>query len=116
MTEPRGTATTERPRYAQTAGWQRIQECLPAHLRHDGLVIDPSAPGTVPDEDWFTSGGAVLHLDRYEPLGPAPARPATLLLLHGGDANGRLLAPYALMAARAGHRAVAFDLPGYGLT
>lgn len=79
-------------------------------------MIDPSDPGTVPNEEWFTTGGADLHLDRYEPLGPAPARPATLLLLHGGDANGRLLAPYALMAARAGHSAVAFDLPGYGLT
>lgn len=68
----------------------------------------------MPVEQWMQVGGSRLHLDRYEPLGSAGD--ATLLLVHGGDANGRLLAPYALMAARSGYRAVAFDLPGYGLT
>lgn len=92
---------TDRLTYADQPGWRSIQDRLPAHLHDAGLVIDPADPGTVPDEGWFHLAGTDLHLDRYAPLGPAAAAPATLLLVHGGDADGRLLAPYALMAARA---------------
>jgi alpha-beta hydrolase superfamily lysophospholipase len=45
-----------------------------------------------------------------------PQAPATLVLVHGAGGNGRLLAPYAVMAAKAGYEVVAPDLPGYGLT
>lgn len=109
------SATTQhRPSYADQPGWRRIQDALPAHLHHEGLVIDPGDPQTVPAEEWLLVRDAQLHVDRYEPVGSRSG--ATLVLVHGGDANGRMLAPYALMAAGAGHRAVAFDLPGYGLT
>lgn len=41
---------------------------------------------------------------------------ATLLMFHGGGANGRLMAPFAGLAVDGGMNAVAIDLPGYGAT
>lgn len=40
----------------------------------------------------------------------------TVILIHGGGGNGRLLAPFAELARACGWRVLAPDLPGYGLT
>lgn len=40
----------------------------------------------------------------------------TLVLVHGGGGNGRILAPFAEPIAKQGWKVLAPDLPGYGLT
>lgn len=65
-----------------------------------------------PREEWLQVGRFDVHLDAH---GSVDA-PATLVLLHGGGGNGRLLAHYGQLAAAWGYAAVAPDLPGYGLT
>ena len=93
-----------RPTYATDTGWRRIQALLP-----DGLRLDPSR---APTEEWLALGAFSVHLDCWR----QPGAPATLVLVHGGGGNGRLLACYGAMAAAAGHDVIAPDLPGYGLT
>jgi alpha-beta hydrolase superfamily lysophospholipase len=92
------------PTYASRVEWRRQQALLPEELR--------LREGEEPVEEFVGWGGVLVHVDRY----PSPEAPAKLILLHGGGGNGRLLAPFALMARRAGYEAVAPDLPGYGLT
>lgn len=106
--------------YAGDDNWEAIARAVPEQFR-PGV-----GPDSVPREEWWswtrgTEGGtstgspgvrADIHLDRY---GPADA-PATLVVLHGGGGNGRLVGSMGVMAARAGFAAVAPDLPGYGLT
>ena len=88
--------------YAATTSWRERQELLPASMRTT----------TPPREEWLGVGRFDVHLDVH---GRDDA-PATLVVLHGGGGNGRLLAHYGQVAAAAGFRAVAPDLPGYGLT
>jgi alpha-beta hydrolase superfamily lysophospholipase len=90
--------------YAAEAGWRRIQSLLPEQRR--------LAPATEPTEEWLTIGRFSVHLDCRR----RDEAPATLVLIHGGGGNGRLLAIYGAMAAAAGYEVVAPDLPGYGMT
>jgi alpha-beta hydrolase superfamily lysophospholipase len=90
--------------YADEAGWRRIDALLPVPMRLD--------PANMPTEEWLTVGRFSVHLDCMR----RPEAAATLVLVHGAGGNGRLLAPYAVMAATAGYEVVAPDLPGYGLT
>ena len=92
------------PSYSGEHGWRRIQALLPESLRLQ--------PPTVPTEEWLQLGSFSVHLDCWR----RADAPATLILVHGGGGNGRLLAPYGAMAAMAGYEVVAPDLPGYGLT
>lgn len=92
------------PDYTADAGWCRIQALLPQCLR-----LDPSG---VPMEEWQTVGAFSVHLDCWR----RPDAPASVIIVHGGGGNGRLLAPYGAMAAMAGYEVIAPDLPGYGLT
>src|SRR4051812_48918474 len=69
-------------------------------------------PANVPTEEWLTVGRFAVHLDCMR----RPEAAATLVLVHGGGGNGRLLAPYAAFASAAGYETIAPDLPGYGLT
>jgi alpha-beta hydrolase superfamily lysophospholipase len=92
------------PSYVTESGWRRIDALLPSALRLD--------PANEPTEDWLTVGRFSVHLHRMR----RPEAPATLVLWHGAGGNGRLLAPYAAVAAAAGYETVAPDLPGYGLT
>jgi alpha-beta hydrolase superfamily lysophospholipase len=89
--------------YPETDGWRQTDALLPVELQSGRSPIA---------EDWLRFGGFDVHLDvqgRHE-------SPATLVMLHGGVGNGRLLAPVGKIAAAAGFKAIAPDLPGYGLT
>ncbi|NMO20119.1 alpha/beta hydrolase [Pyxidicoccus fallax] len=100
--------TTEvSPTYAtHEAGWRRVQALLPASLRLGG------AGAPMPGEEWLDVGAFRVHLDCWR----RPEAPVTLVVVHGGGGNGRLLAPFGAVAAALGYEVVAPDLPGYGLT
>lgn len=91
------------PTYANDPVIRRIEQAMPAPLR---------AGTGEPTERVEQIGGFEVHLDEWH----TPGARASVLLLHGGGGHGRLLAPYARMAVRAGAHAIAPDLPGYGLT
>ncbi|MGF1614300.1 MAG: alpha/beta hydrolase [Gammaproteobacteria bacterium] len=66
-----------------------------------------------PRETWQTIRGHRIHLDHWQPEGVPKG---TLILVHGGGGNGRVLAPFGNLGAALGWSALAPDLPGYGLT
>ena len=66
-----------------------------------------------PEEVRLSLLGHDLHVDVWNPAGPPKG---VLVLVHGAGGHGRILAPLADFAAGQGWRAVAPDLPGYGLT
>jgi alpha-beta hydrolase superfamily lysophospholipase len=95
------------PTYAANEpGWRRIQALLPSTLQLGG------AEAPLPGEEWLDVGLFRVHLDCWR----RPEAPATVVLVHGGGGNGRLLAPFGAMLAALGYEVVAPDLPGYGLT
>lgn len=93
--------------YENTESWQRyqalIQRVFDVHLDH------------VPHESYRDILGHQVHIDTWLPSHVTPQQ-GTLILVHGGGGNGRLLAPFADFAAQLGWRSLAPDLPGYGLT
>jgi pimeloyl-ACP methyl ester carboxylesterase len=91
---------------------------LEALLREEELVPAEAALDTEtrPEDVWLPWEGAQVHIDLYQPQASEASEPVTLLLLHGGGGNGRLLSPWGVLAARAGYRTLAPDLPGHGLT
>ncbi|MFP2904373.1 alpha/beta hydrolase [Pyxidicoccus sp. 3LFB2] len=98
---------TPLPTYAtHEPGWRHIQALLPPALRLGGAEVP------VPDEEWLDVGRFRVHLDAWR----RPDAPATVLLVHGGGGNGRLLAPFGALLAALGYEVLAPDLPGYGLT
>ncbi len=66
-----------------------------------------------PIETWSTVRGHEVHIDDWQPDGRVKG---TVILVHGGGGHGRILAPLGDLAASLGWRALAPDLPGYGLT
>jgi alpha-beta hydrolase superfamily lysophospholipase len=66
----------------------------------------------MPIEEWWDYEGPLIHIDRYTVESPK----ATIMLLHGGGGNGRILSTLACIAMRVGCNVVAPDFPGYGLT
>ncbi|WP_163999714.1 alpha/beta hydrolase [Pyxidicoccus caerfyrddinensis] len=98
---------TPLPTYAtHETGWRHIQALLPPALR----LGEAQAP--MPEEAWLDVGAFRVHLDCWR----RPDAPATVVLVHGGGGNGRLLSPFGAMLAGLGYEVVAPDLPGYGLT
>lgn len=91
--------------YDSASSWAQYRDILDTRF---GIRIDRS-----PRETWRKIRGHDVHVDVWEPEGPARG---TLILVHGGGGNGRVLAPFADLAAGLGWRALAPDLPGYGLT
>jgi len=91
--------------YADSTSWVRyrtlLQECFDIHVTR------------APTERWEPVRGHRLHVDEWLPDG-APS--GTVILVHGGGGNGRVLAPLGQAAADSGWRALAPDLPGYGIT
>jgi len=94
-------------RYADQDYWRRYLTALP-----DGGVL---AAAPVVEERW-TWRGLSVHLDRLEPDTTHTTPRGTVILVHGGGGNGRLVMAVGPALARDGWRVVAPDLPGYGLT
>ena len=97
-------ANADRPSYDDQPIWQRYQEFFPEAMR--------CTPTSTPREEWWSWRGLNVHLDRLE----VPTSPIKVIVLHGAGANGRIMAPCAVIAQRYGFETVAPDLPGYGLT
>lgn len=91
--------------YERSPSWTDYRDLLSDRF---GIHIHRS-----PREEWVHVRGHDVHLDVWEPEG-TPA--GTVILVHGGGGNGRVLAPFADLVAAMGWRAIAPDLPGYGLT
>ena len=91
--------------YAAHGGWKAYDARLPSELR-----LSPEA--RLQESTWTWQGYRV-HLDE---LGASGAAKGTVVLLHGGGGNGRLLMAYAPMLSAAGWHVVAPDFPGFGLT
>lgn len=68
---------------------------------------------TDPAERFVALRGHSVRIDEWAASGPSRG---TVILVHGGGGNGRILAPFAEPLARRGWRVLAPDLPGFGLT
>jgi pimeloyl-ACP methyl ester carboxylesterase len=90
--------------YETTPSWQRYLKLLDERF---GIRIERK-----PVETWRQLRGHMVHVDEWQPS----KQKGTLILVHGGGGNGRILAPCGDVAASLGWRALAPDLPGYGLT
>lgn len=91
--------------YTGSQSWRRYREILAMRF---GIELSREPQETtqrIRDHD--------IHVDVWQPDGPAKG---TLILVHGGGGNGRILSPFADVAVRNGWQVLAPDLPGYGLT
>ena len=70
------------------------------------LQVDPA-------EHMVPIRGHKVRIDEWAASGE---RRGTVILVHGGGGNGRILAPFAEPIAALGWRVLAPDLPGFGLT
>jgi pimeloyl-ACP methyl ester carboxylesterase len=92
----------------------KTYETSPSWLRYRALLDECFAIRIErkPVETWRQIRGHSIHVDEWQAARPK----GTLILVHGGGGNGRILAPCGDVAASLGWRALAPDLPGYGLT
>jgi len=88
-----------------TRSWAEYQRILAEDF---GITLDPE-----PRELRLEARGHALRVDCWQ---PTTEPRGTLILVHGGGGNGRVLAPFAEHAVACGWRALAPDLPGFGLT
>lgn len=93
--------------YRDSRSWKTYRRIL---LEHFDLEIDHE-----PAERRRTLRGHDLHVDHWTARGVQEAA-GTVILVHGGGGNGRVLAPFADRVAAMGWDVVAPDLPGFGLT
>ncbi len=91
--------------FDNTLSWTGYKDILDAEF---GLVLSMD-----PRELWREVRRHKVRIDEWAADRPAKG---TLILVHGGGGNGRILAPLAEPMARDGWRVLAPDLPGYGLT
>lgn len=91
--------------FAQMSSWPEYRTILAEEF---GLQLRCE-----PAEDWVPVRGHSIRIDQWAPPGRARG---TVILVHGGGGNGRILAPFAEPIAREGWRVLAPDLPGFGLT
>ena len=89
----------EKQHYIDRIEWHWYQRFLPESWR---LTED-----FVPQEGWLEVEGCEIHVDRLTHPNPS----CTVMMLHGGGGNGRVLMPLGRMAHRAGAEVIAPDLP-----
>lgn len=92
-------------RYDGSQSWREYRRILATRF---GIEISRQ-----PVETWRSVRGHTLHVEVWEPDSPATG---TVIFVHGGGGNGRILAPFGDYIAGLGWRVLAPDLPGYGLT
>ena len=73
--------------------------------------LTPAGRGRSPSEEWLVVGDYQIHLDR---MTGTPSTATTVIMVHGGAGNGRLLLPFAIPLWERGFEVVAPDLPNYG--
>jgi alpha-beta hydrolase superfamily lysophospholipase len=93
------------PRYADHPSWTRYRDLLGERF---GVTFVRT-----PTERHTPWRDCLLHIDDWAPEGSPKG---VAIFVHGAGGHGRLLAPYADHLAGLGWRAIAPDLPGYGLT
>lgn len=88
---------------------------LPSWLAYQTILAEEFGVRlqTSPTERSIPIRGHRIRVDEW--AAPEPCR-GTVILVHGGGGNGRILAPFAEPVARHGWRVLAPDLPGFGLT
>lgn len=91
--------------YQGSVSWSEYRRLL-----HERFGITFS---TEPAESWIPLDGHQIHVDEWTPTTVARG---TVILVHGAGGNGRILAPFGQAIAQMGWRALAPDLPGFGLT
>ncbi|MDE9451547.1 alpha/beta fold hydrolase [Aliiroseovarius sp. Z3] len=100
--------------YRDHSSWHNYRAILRSEF---DLVIDCE-----PNERWDEVLGHDIHIDEWTACldasvaPPTPASHGTVILVHGGGGNGRVLAPFAQSIAKMGWRVLAPDLPGFGIT
>ena len=100
--------------YRDLSSWLTYKAILASEFN---LAVDLE-----PAEKWERVFGHDVHIDEWPAFGdsgPGTAervRLGTVIFVHGGGGNGRILAPFAQRAAEFGWCVLAPDLPGFGLT
>lgn len=101
-------------RYRNLPSWRTYRAVLESEF--------DVAIASEPKEYWEEIAGHNVHIDEWMACGDAEANPSgqishgTVILVHGGGGNGRVLAPFAQGITRLGWRVLAPDLPGFGIT
>lgn len=92
-------------KFSELPSWTRYRQILAdefdVHLR------------CTPSESSLPIRGHQVRIDEWS---PKTERKGTVILVHGGGGNGRILAPLAEPIAELGWQVLAPDLPGFGLT
>ena len=92
------------PRFAELNSWTTYRRIVATEFRLH-LEVEPT-------ERWAPVRGHRVRIDEWS----GDQNLGTVILVHGGGGNGRVLAPFAEPIARYGWRVLAPDLPGFGLT
>ena len=101
---PSTTVTPSRTYARDERAWLTYQPFMPEEMR----LSDEDQP----TEEALAWRGLEVHLDRF----PVPRAPATVIVLHGAGAYGRILAGAGKVVRDLGYEALMPDLPGFGLT
>lgn len=91
--------------FSELSSWQTYRTILAEEF---GIRLQ-----TTPAEHLVPVRGHMVRIDEWAASGPCRG---TVILVHGGGGNGRILAPFAEPVAALGWRVLAPDLPGFGLT
>jgi pimeloyl-ACP methyl ester carboxylesterase len=91
--------------FAKSSSWKTYKSILESEF---GISLEME-----PSESFVNIRGHNIRLDEWKPEGK---QLGTVILVHGGGGNGRVLAPFAEPLASNGWKVLAPDLPGYGLS
>lgn len=103
-----------RETYRDHSSWRTYRDILQSEF---DIAIDCE-----PNERWEEVLGHDIHIDEWTeqsatgPDATTPGGRGTVILVHGGGGNGRVLAPFAQYIAKMGWCVLAPDLPGFGIS